>query len=161
MSRIAVASCCQVSPSASLPRAHPQPPPRAMSMRARQRSRLAALVSLGFLAGVPLSQAGASDVDAAAYYKTRCSTCHGADGEGTRDKSPSLGPALRDNPLVINAPLEVLVRIIRQGRGGQQRAYDDAFPNMPAFDAGMVPDPAGLAEYLKTALQAPTPAPKK
>jgi hypothetical protein len=47
----------------------------------------------------------------------------------------------------------VLTRIIRHGRGGQQRVYDDAYPNMPAFDAGLVPDAAGLAQYLKTVLQ--------
>jgi mono/diheme cytochrome c family protein len=97
--------------------------------------------------------AAASEVDAAGYYKLRCASCHGALGEGTRDKSPSLGPPLRGNPLVINAPAELLAKIIRHGRGGQQRAYDDAYPNMPAFDAGMVPDVIGLAIYLKTVLQ--------
>lgn len=97
--------------------------------------------------------AGATEVDAAGYYQLRCATCHGANGEGTRDKSPSLGPPLRGNPLVINAPAEMLVSIIRHGRGGQQRVYDDAYPNMPAFDAGMVPDPMGLVTYLKTVLQ--------
>jgi mono/diheme cytochrome c family protein len=95
----------------------------------------------------------ASEVDAAGYYKLRCASCHGANGEGTRDKSPSLGPPLRGNPLVINAPAELLAKIIRHGRGGQQRVYDDAYPNMPAFDAGMVPDVMGLAIYLKTVLQ--------
>jgi hypothetical protein len=60
---------------------------------------------------------------------------------------------LRGNPLVINAPAELLANIIRHGRGGQQRVYDDAYPNMPAFDAGMVPDVIGLAIYLKTVLQ--------
>lgn len=97
--------------------------------------------------------AAATDVDAAGYYQLRCASCHGASGEGTRDKSPSLGPPLRGNPLVINAPAEMLVNIIRHGRGGQQRVYDDAYPNMPAFDAGMVPDAMGLAVYLKTVLQ--------
>ena len=114
------------------------------------------------LLGVPLllsaslcfvSPAAATDVDAAGYYQLRCASCHGANGEGTRDKSPSLGPPLRGNPLVINAPAEMLVNIIRHGRGGQQRVYDDAYPNMPAFDAGMVPDAMGLAVYLKTVLQ--------
>ena len=100
-----------------------------------------------------MSEAAATEVDAAGYYKLRCATCHGANGEGTRDKSPSLGPPLRGNPLVINAPAEMLMSIIRRGRGGQQRVYDDAYPNMPAFDAGMVPDAMGLAIYLKTVLQ--------
>ena len=103
--------------------------------------------------GLPMSQAAATEVDAAGYYKLRCATCHGVNGEGTRDKSPSLGPPLRGNPLVINAPAEMLASIIRHGRGGQQRAYDDAYPNMPAFDAGLIPDAVGLATYLKTGLQ--------
>lgn len=103
--------------------------------------------------GLPICPASASEVDAAGYYEMRCATCHGARGEGTRDKSPSLGPPLRGNPLVMHAPAQVLMDIIRHGRGGQQRAYDDAYPNMPAFDAGMVPDALGLATFLKTVLQ--------
>jgi mono/diheme cytochrome c family protein len=110
-------------------------------------------LALSLFLGMPISDATASEVDAAGYYKLRCATCHGVDGEGTRDKSPSLGPPLRGNPLVVNAPAEVLASIIRHGRGGQQRAYDDAYPNMPAFDAGLVPDAVGLATYLKTVLQ--------
>src|SRR5688572_32997879 len=54
-------------------------------------------------AGLPVCQASASEVDAAGYYEMRCATCHGANGEGTRDKSPSLGPPLRGNSLVMNA----------------------------------------------------------
>lgn len=110
-------------------------------------------LALSLFWGVPISDVTASEVDAAGYYKLRCATCHGINGEGTRDKSPSLGPPLRGNPLVINAPAEMLASIIRHGRGGQQRAYDDAYPNMPAFDAGLVPDALGLATYLKTVLQ--------
>ena len=114
------------------------------------------LIAAGALVvGLPIYGTPASEVDAAGYYEMRCATCHGANGEGTRDKSPSLGPPLRGNPLVMNAPAEVLAGIIRHGRGGQQRAYDDAYPNMPAFDAGMVPDALGLATYLKTVLQEP------
>jgi len=115
--------------------------------------RLLPWVAAGILAGLPAAQAAASEVDAAGYYKMRCATCHGVNGEGTRDRSPSLGPPLRGNPFVISAPVEMLMSVIRHGRGGQQRAYDDAYPNMPAFDAGMVPDALGLATYLKTVLQ--------
>ena len=113
-------------------------------------------LALSLFVGMPIPHATASEVDAAGYYKLRCATCHGVNGEGTRDKSPSLGPPLRGNPLVINAPAEMLASIIRHGRGGQQRAYDDAYPNMPAFDAGLVPDAIGLATYLKTVLQQQT-----
>lgn len=123
-----------------------------------KHKQLLSWVASGIFAALPLSQATASEVDAAGYYSLRCASCHGAHGEGTRDKSPSLAPPLRGNPLVINAPVDVLVNIIRHGRGGQQRVYDESFPNMPAFDAGMVPDPAGLATYLKTVLQQPETA---
>jgi mono/diheme cytochrome c family protein len=112
-----------------------------------------ATAMLTTFAAMAVSPFAAADVDAAGYYKLRCATCHGANGEGTRDKSPSLGPPLRGNPFVINAPAEMLINVIRHGRGGQQRVYDDAYPNMPAFDAGMVPDALGLANYLKGGLQ--------
>jgi mono/diheme cytochrome c family protein len=115
--------------------------------------RLPPLLVLIIFAELPMSQAAASEVDAAGYYELRCASCHGAEGEGTRDRSPSLGPPLRGNPFVINAPVEMLTSLIRHGRGGQQRVYDDAYPNMPAFDSGLVPDAAGLANYLKTVLQ--------
>lgn len=97
--------------------------------------------------------AAAGEVDAAGYYLLRCASCHGIHGEGTRDKSPSLAPPLKGNPLVVNAPAEMLAGIIRHGRSGQQRVYDDAYPNMPAFGVEMVPDALGLANYLKTGLQ--------
>ena len=116
-------------------------------------ARLLPWVTSCIFVGLPSSQAAASEIDAAGYYALRCATCHGPSGEGTRDKSPSLGPPLRGNPFVINAPAEMLMSVIRQGRGGQQRVYDDAYPNMPAFDPGMVPDVMGLATYLKTVLQ--------
>ena len=115
--------------------------------------RLLPWIASGVFASLPMSLAAASEVDAAGYYNLRCASCHGVNGEGTRDKAPSLGPPLRGNPLVINAPVEILVAVIRHGRGGQQRVYDESFPNMPAFDAGMVPDAIGLANYLKTVLQ--------
>lgn len=91
-------------------------------------------------------------VSAADYYQLRCADCHGSNGQGTEGLSPSLAPALRDNPLVMNAPSSVIVDIIRHGRSGQQRVYDK-YPNMPMFGPVMVPDAEGLVEYLKTDLQ--------
>jgi mono/diheme cytochrome c family protein len=98
------------------------------------------------------AQPVAADVDAEALYQLRCAGCHGVDGEGTKNKAPALGPALKGNPLVVNAPANVLIGVIRNGRGGQQRAYKK-FPNMPMFGVEMVPDVEGLVEYLKTGLQ--------
>lgn len=115
--------------------------------------RLHGLAALCLTAAAGLAaQPAAADVDAEALYQLRCSGCHGVDGEGTMNKAPALGPALKGNPLVVNAPADVLIGVIRNGRGGQQRAYEK-FPNMPMFGAGMVPDVEGLVDYLKTGLQ--------
>ena len=94
-----------------------------------------------------------ADVDGAGYYKMRCSSCHGANGEGTDSVAPSLGPALRGNALVKNAPVEVIAQIIRRGRSGKARVYNSHYPNMPSFGAEAVPDLEALIAYLKGPLQ--------
>lgn len=76
------------------------------------------------------SQAAQAETDAAGYFQLRCATCHGTEGQGTLGKAPALAPALKGNQLVINAPVQTIVDIIRHGRAGQQRVYEK-FPNMP------------------------------
>ena len=92
-----------------------------------------------------------AEYDAAGVYQLRCASCHGVNGEGT--KAFPLGPPLKGNALVLNAPSQVLTQVIRKGRSGRQRAYDDAYPNMPAFSAVSVTDVDALIEYLKGDLQ--------
>jgi len=94
-----------------------------------------------------------ADFDAAGYYQMRCSSCHGANGEGTDNVAPSLGPALRGNALVKNAPVPVIAQIIRRGRSGKARVYNSHYPNMPSFGPETVPDVEALVAYLKGALQ--------
>ena len=87
-------------------------------------------------------------------FRLRCGGCHGGNGEGTSNTMPKLAPALKGNPLIINAPAGVIVNIIRKGRIGRQRLYHDSpFANMPGFGAEMVPDADALAHFLKTDLQ--------
>ena len=94
-----------------------------------------------------------ADFDAAGYYQLRCASCHGASGEGTENSVPQLAPALKGNPLVVNAPVPAIAQIIRQGRSGQRRIYDGPFPNMPAFGPEAVPDVAARVNSLKGPLQ--------
>ena len=94
-----------------------------------------------------------ADIDAAGYYSMRCSSCHGARGEGTDNVAPSLGPPLRGNALVQNAPVQVIAQIIRRGRSGKARIYNSHYPNMPAFGHEAVPDVEALVAYLKGPLQ--------
>lgn len=111
-------------------------------------SGLFALASLPFAANAQDNDVGKD------LYQLRCATCHGANGLGPAEGGkPHLGPALKGNALVVNAPYEVLYDVIRNGRGGAERSYDDEYPNMPAFGAGAVPDVRALVEYLKGDLQ--------
>ena len=109
------------------------------------------LVSALFTALVPIPTLAATD--AAANYQLRCAHCHGTNGQGTRASIPPLGPALKGNPFVVNGSPAAIRTVIRKGRQGQKRLYDDAYPNMPSFGFENVPDVDALVGYLKGDLQ--------
>lgn len=116
----------------------------------RHKTLIASVILLG---GALAPAAAIAANDAAEMYKLRCSHCHGADGQGTRASVPPLGPAIRGNPFVVNGSPAAISRVIRKGRQGQKRIYDDAYPNMPAFGFEVVPDTDALVAYLKGGLQ--------
>lgn len=90
-------------------------------------------------------------------YLQRCSTCHGPDGQGTKGlEIPATGPALKGDPFILAAPDTLIAQVIRHGRTGAKRLYDDTFPDMPSFDASMIPDIRPLIAYLKGDMQKPT-----
>ncbi len=91
--------------------------------------------------------------DAAAAFQLRCGDCHGAQGQGTKGLIPSLGPALKGNPFVVSGSADAIKNIIRKGRGGKKRLYNEAYPNMPAFGPEFVSDIDALVAYLKGDLQ--------
>ncbi len=86
-------------------------------------------------------------------YQTRCAGCHGVSGQGTRMNVPPLAPALKGNPFVQNGSLPAIAQVIRKGRTGQRRLYDDVYGNMVGFGPELVPDAEALAAYLKNELQ--------
>lgn len=114
------------------------------------KTLIATLVLLG---GTFAPAAAFAVTDAAENYKLRCSTCHGANGQGTRGTLPSLGPALKGNPFIVNGSPAAIKGVIRKGRSGQKRLYDDTYPNMPSFGFEVVPDTDALVAYLKGDLQ--------
>ena len=116
----------------------------------RNKTLIASIILLG---GTLAPAAAIAANDAAEMYKLRCSTCHGANGQGTRATLPSLGPALKGNPFVVNGSPAAIKSVIRKGRSGQKRIYDDTYPNMPSFGFEVVPDTDALVAYLKGDLQ--------
>ncbi len=103
------------------------------------------------IAGVLSPIVANAALDVVAAYQTRCGDCHGAQGQGT--KSPTLGPALKANPFVVSGSADAIKSVIRKGRGGKKRLYNESYPNMPAFGADFVPDIDALVAYLKGDLQ--------
>jgi mono/diheme cytochrome c family protein len=106
-----------------------------------------------FFAGAIFPTAASAAFDAPAFYQLRCSGCHGTEGQGTRASLPSLGPALKGNPFIVNGSPAAIRTVIRKGRSGQKRLYNDTYPNMPSFGAEVVPDVDGLVAYIKGDLQ--------
>jgi len=113
------------------------------------RSLLATALLLGALSPTASSAA----FDAAGYYQMRCASCHGAEGQGSRASVPPLAPALRGNPFVVNGSPAALRTVIRKGRSGKKRLYNDAYPNMPSFGAEAIPDVDAVVAYIKGDLQ--------
>jgi mono/diheme cytochrome c family protein len=87
-------------------------------------------------------------------FYVHCSTCHGPVGQGTKGvQQPATGPALKGNQFIISAPEAMIWDVIRHGRTGARRHYDDAFPDMPSFDATRIEDLRPLIAYLKGNMQ--------
>lgn len=111
------------------------------------------IASAILLGGMFASTGAAAASDAAENYKLRCSHCHGSNGQGTRATLPSLGPALKGNPFVVSGSPAAIAQVIRKGRSGQKRIYDDTYPNMPSFGFENVPDTDAMVAYLKGPMQ--------
>jgi len=89
-----------------------------------------------------------------AIYQVRCATCHGPHGEGTKGlEIPATAPPLRGNQFVKFAPAAALADVIRNGRNGKERVYDETYADMPSFDASMIEDLRPLIAYMKGDMQ--------
>jgi len=89
-----------------------------------------------------------------AIYEARCETCHGLHGRGTKGyEIPATGPALQGDPFIINTPEIVIAQVIRNGRTGARRTFNDTFADMPSFDGSRIPDLRPLIAYLKGDMQ--------
>ena len=106
-----------------------------------------------FVAGALTPITAPAAFDAPGYYQLRCAGCHGIEGQGTRAQVPPLGPALKGNPFVVNGSPTAIKTVVRRGRSGQKRLYNDTYPNMPGFGVEAVPDVDALVAFIKGDLQ--------
>lgn len=87
--------------------------------------------------------------DAAEIYKTVCSPCHGAKGEG---KKP-MGPAQKGNKFITEGKDADIAAVIKNGRAGADKKYKDFPSPMPPQKALTDAEIADLVKYLKGDLQ--------
>ena len=113
---------------------------------ARHRQSLAVLLAACALQ-IPLVASAQSSTPAEAYA-SKCADCHGAKGQGSYN--PKLGPALKGNPFVVNGSVNAIANVIRKGRSGKSRLYDETMPNMPSIPTANAPE---IAAFLKGDLQ--------
>ena len=104
-------------------------------------------------ASLLMSSSAFSAVDGKEFYMMRCAACHGSMGQGTKHLVPALGPALKGNPFIVSGSPAAIKTVIRKGRAGTKRLYDDTFPNMPSFGPEVVPDAEAVIAYLKGDMQ--------
>jgi mono/diheme cytochrome c family protein len=119
------------------------------------RGRLAltaGLALMGATAMVAAAEPAEQLFDGKFRYRANCAGCHAPDGSGIY----AFGPALKGNPFVQNAPVEVLVEVIQKGRNYRERSHL-AYVGMPAFPFIRAGEAQALALYLKGELQQDQP----
>jgi hypothetical protein len=106
-------------------------------------------------AGAFLRHAGCSGIDAPAIYTTALLRMSRKQRAGHRATLPSLGPALKGNPFIVNGSPAAIKQVIRKGRSG--RSASTTTPTRTCrHSAGAVPDADALVAYLKGGLQTVT-----
>ena len=88
--------------------------------------------------------------DVADLYKSACTRCHGANGEGDKN----LAPALKGNQFVTTGTDVEVASIIKDGRYGAAKKFKEFRPAMPAQNGSLSDGEIdSLVTYIKTDLQ--------
>lgn len=81
----------------------------------------------------------------AAIFKAKCSLCHGAEGKGS-----TMAPAFKGNSWIKGASNAEITEVIKNGRKGAAKKYNNFFSDMPASKGLPESDVNALVEYLKS-----------
>lgn len=83
----------------------------------------------GFVLAAALSLALAAPAlaaDGGAIFKSKCATCHGADGQGS-----AMAPAFTGNDFVKSGTDDAIATVIKNGRDGADKKYSQFAIGMP------------------------------
>ncbi|MCL4872989.1 c-type cytochrome [bacterium] len=85
------------------------------------------LFGLGLAVAVAITVGSVSfAADGGSVFKSKCSTCHGAEGQGT-----AMAPAFKGNAFVKNSAEADIAKVIKEGRNGADKKYKEFAIGMP------------------------------
>lgn len=64
--------------------------------------------------------------DGATIFKSKCSACHGADGQGT-----AMAPAFKGNQFIQSSNEDQIAQVLQNGRAGAEKKYKQFAIAMP------------------------------
>ncbi|GMR05283.1 MAG: hypothetical protein BMS9Abin24_083 [Thermodesulfobacteriota bacterium] len=91
------------------------------------------------VAGSAMASEGAS------IFKSKCSPCHGATGQGT-----PMAPAFNGNEFIKSSSADDIAHVIKTGRAGAAKKYKNFAIAMPAQKTMSDADVKAVVEHLKT-----------
>lgn len=102
------------------------------------------LLGLGvFALGVAVA-GSAMAADGAAIFKSKCSPCHGATGQGT-----PMAPAFNGNEFIKSSSEADIAHVVKNGRAGAEKKYKNFVIAMPAQKTMADGDIAAVVKHLK------------
>ncbi|OGP18375.1 MAG: hypothetical protein A2V21_309390 [Deltaproteobacteria bacterium GWC2_55_46] len=84
---------------------------------------------MGFTLAAAVVMASASmsiAADGASIFKSKCGTCHGAEGQGT-----AMAPAFKGNQFIKTSSDADITQVIKNGRNGAEKKYKQFAIGMP------------------------------
>ncbi|MFQ5737200.1 MAG: c-type cytochrome [Thermodesulfobacteriota bacterium] len=96
-----------------------------------------------FALGVAVA-GSAMAADGAAIFKSKCSPCHGATGQGT-----AMAPAFNGNEYIKSSSVDEIAHTIKTGRQGAQKHYKQFAIGMPAQKTMADADVKAVVAHLK------------
>lgn len=97
-----------------------------------------------FALGVAVA-GSAMAADGAAIFKSKCSACHGATGQGT-----PMAPAFNGNEFIKTSAAADLATVVKTGRDGAAKKYKNFAIGMPAQKTMSDADIAAVVEHVKS-----------
>lgn len=103
------------------------------------------LMGIGVFALSVAFAGSALAADGAAIFKSKCSPCHGADGQGT-----AMAPAFKGNAFIKSGSEADIAATIKNGRAGAAKKYKQFAIAMPAQKTMSDDDIKAVVAHLKS-----------